>query len=536
MVSSSARWAIACILVAFSAASYARSQNAVKVATASISGNVTVKSKSVPGIVVIAIASDPYGNLKQGRYRATTDQLGNYRISKIPAGSYEVRALTKSLVAETQQPRKFFMIAEGENVEDINFALVRGGVITGKLTDADGEPLIERYLTLEFAQTADTFTHSKSVKTDDRGIYRFFGVPPGKYRVSAGESDNRLPGGSQPVYKRTFYPSVTDSAKASVIEVTEGSEANNVDITLPRPVATFRVSGRIVDARTGKPLSNMKYGVQQTRGNETQGSQGGISNAAGEFNLDNAQPGTYTFYIVPDSEDVQPESLVFQVDDRDVTDLLIQARKGGSVSGVVVFEDSEKKGVPSEDKLEIFASVQNAKHQFNGRPPAYVASDGSFRVMGLQSGRVHFTVFGFTKGRDSRSLQIVRIERNGTVQPSEIDLKEGEDIAGVKITIKEDSGAIRGVIKFENGELPPSQLSLWITRLDGNTTNPETRDSYRQWDSRNRFLFQPVAPGTYEVTVVGNLPNGKVTAKQQVTVTANVTSEVTLTLTLKPNP
>jgi hypothetical protein len=58
----------------------------------------------------------------------------------------------------------------------------------------------------------------------------------------------------------------------------------------------------------------------------------------------------------------------------------------------------------------------------------------------------------------------------------------------------------------------------------------------REWDSRNRFRFEPLPPGTYEVTVVGNTPTGKVTAKQQVTVTANAVSELTLTLTLKPNP
>jgi hypothetical protein len=537
MVSSSNRSAITCVLVILSAASYALAQSApAKTGTASISGKVTVKDKARPGVVVIAIASDAYGNTRQERYRATTDQLGNYRISKVPAGSYEVRLLTQSLVAETPHPRKFFMIAEGENVEDIDFVLVRGGVITGKLTDADGEPLIERYLTLESMYSDNTFNTFKSVRTDDRGIYRFFGLPPSKYRVSAGNDDNSLPGGSQPVYKRTFYPSVMDSAKATVIEVTEGSEANNIDITLPRPVTTFRVSGRIVDARTGKPLPNMRYGVQQTRGNETQGGQGGFSNAAGEFKLDNAQPGTYTIYIDPTNGDVQPEALTFVVDDHDVTDLLIQARKGGSVSGVVVFENSEKAGLPAETKFEVFASVQSRKNIIGGRPPVYAGADGSFKVTGLQSGRLNFMVIAYNKGRGSSNLQMVRMERDGAVVPGEIELKDGEEIAGIKLVIKEITGAIRGVIKFENGEIPQSELSLWITRLDGNTANSEDVSPYRELDSRGRFLFRPLAPGTYEVNVRGNAPGGPVSAKQQVTVTANAVSEVTLTLTLKPKP
>jgi len=32
-------------------------------------------------------------------------------------------------------------IAEGETVEEIDFTLVRGGVITGRVTDVDGTPL-----------------------------------------------------------------------------------------------------------------------------------------------------------------------------------------------------------------------------------------------------------------------------------------------------------------------------------------------------------------------------------------------------------
>jgi hypothetical protein len=149
---------------------------------------------------------------------------------------------------------------------------------------------------------------------------------------------------------------------------------------------------------------------------------------------------------------------------------------------------------------------------------------------------VGFIVAAFNKGRTSSSLQLVRMERDGAAQQPEIELKDGEDVAGIKLVVKEVTGAIRGVVKFENGELPLSELSLFITRLDGTNANSATVSPQPEWDSRNRFRFEPLPPGTYEVTVVGNTPTGKVTAKHQVTVTANAVSEVTLTLTLKANP
>ena len=56
-------------------------------------------------------------------------------------------------------------------------------------------------------------------------------------------------------------------------------------------------------------------------------------------------------------------------------------------------------------------------------------------------------------------------------------------------------------------------------------------------DSRGRFLIERLPPGTYELKVTVFPPGGDVLdegAKQQVTVTENTISEVTVTLKLKP--
>jgi hypothetical protein len=59
---------------------------------------------------------------------------------------------------------------------------------------------------------------------------------------------------SREYYKETFFPSVTDAAKATIVAVTEGSVMNDVDIVLGRAVATFRVAGRVIDGETGRPI------------------------------------------------------------------------------------------------------------------------------------------------------------------------------------------------------------------------------------------------------------------------------------------
>jgi hypothetical protein len=64
--------------------------------------------------------------------------------------------------------------------------------------------------------------------TDDRGIYRIYGVAPGRYRVSAGVSDDDTYPSirtGRVSYRRTYYPDAPDAADAKIVEVTAGGEA-----------------------------------------------------------------------------------------------------------------------------------------------------------------------------------------------------------------------------------------------------------------------------------------------------------------------
>lgn len=177
----SSRHAIAGFLLIAALLSYAHAQQAAaSEKTASISGTVTFKGKGIAGIVVIANNPNAWD---RERYRATTDQSGNYSIQGLPAGNYQIQPALGSLTIDAKEAAKSLMLSEGETVEHIDFSLARGGVITGRVTDADGQPLIEEQISiLEAEPTSDGNTY-QSLKTDDRGIYRAFGLRSGKDRV-----------------------------------------------------------------------------------------------------------------------------------------------------------------------------------------------------------------------------------------------------------------------------------------------------------------------------------------------------------------
>ena len=234
--------------------------------------------------------------------------------------------------------RKSVVVGKNEVVENVDITLIRGGVITGKVTDADGRPVVEEQIF--FSATESRLPYWRTVRTDDRGVYRAFGLPPGRYTVSAGK-DSCLLWQNEDGPQRTYYPSALNASDATAIEVNEGSEANNIDITLGRQVSKYTARGRIIDGETSQPLPNARIGIQLffSVGGSTSRGAAAESTKDGEFKVENLPPGKYAVYLdsQTDSEWVS-EAVRFEVTDQDVDGLLIKTSRGGSISGVVVLE------------------------------------------------------------------------------------------------------------------------------------------------------------------------------------------------------
>ena len=510
--------------------------------TASISGKVTLKNKPVAGIVVVAMEANHNGGWQRARHRATTDDEGNYRITDIAPGNYYAFPLSPAL-AEKQQSRRLLTVAAGESVRDVDFAMVRGGVITGQITNADGQPLVEESVNIMPVDSLPEYTpNAAGIQTDDRGIYRAFGLRPGKYKVATGQSARVIPNLMRQTPGQTFYPSVTDLSKATVIEVTEGSETTDIDIVVATAPSTFTASGRVIDSE-GKPVPNVVFGVQQTDGNNTLSAAGASgSNSAGEFKLMSLLPGKYTIYIAaPETTDLRGDPVTFEVIDRDVTGLEIKAQKGASVSGMVVLEGSYEKSVAARLKgLRVYAWVEKGGESLSGSRSAIVSADGSFRIAGLPAGNAQLAFADF-EDQEAREFEILRVEQNGLPQPGGVSLRDGEEIGGVQIVVKhlKLTGAIRGQVKIEGGELPPfGRIVVSVIGADDNPSR-SARSSLPspQVDSRGRFLLERLAPGTYDVRASVFEPGKPLTPgapKQVVTVTDNGVAEVNITIKLKP--
>src|SRR5205807_3925780 len=143
-----------------------KAQDAKPRPAGSISGHVLVNGKGAAGIDMGALGA--FGgetlNRRVPAAQTKTDSEGYYHLEGLAAGNYQVVTFTPQLTIESNSEIQFgqnpsakqILLADGENVTDIDLKLVRGGVITGRVTDADNKPVIEERISVEHVEEPGT--------------------------------------------------------------------------------------------------------------------------------------------------------------------------------------------------------------------------------------------------------------------------------------------------------------------------------------------------------------------------------------------
>lgn len=415
-------------------------QTPPKEPTASVAGRVTIGGKAASGITVVATLSTSFFDNKTAA-KTTTDEDGNYVLTRLPAGRFTILPLAKSYVvaagAAFKEPGQAVNVAEGEAITKIDFALVRGGVVTGRITDAEGHPIIGERVSIVLKDSQpDTgpqmvMLGSTRNQTDDRGVYRVYGLGPGHYKVSVGQAADAgavsIMGMGGSPYAKTFYPGVQEESKATIIEIKEGTEIKDIDISVGKPGSGFSVSGRVIDADSGKPVANIYIGHSSVKESDQQMGQmnftGNQSDANGKFRLEGLHPGhyaVYTFAAVPDNSSYS-EPVQFEISGGDVTGIEIKMRRGASINGIAVIENNSDPALTAVlQTVNLYAYVE----QKGVAAPSYgrgqIGSDNSFHFAGLAPGKARLGVQGFPT--PPKGLTLIRTEVEGLDQPEESSL------------------------------------------------------------------------------------------------------------------
>ncbi len=534
-------------------------QTPIKEGTATVSGVVTLKGEPVRGATV-ALSPDSRTNRFELKnvLRVKTDDAGRFRIEKVKAGLYYLGAITPGYVSPNENrfgPQgKAINIADGENIENYEIPLKFGGVITGRLSDANGNPLVGNGVELgrlnEQGKPERVFLgpNGNLYSADDRGIYRVYGLPAGRYLVSVGfeQRPNSIAMTTQRTfYPKTYHPDATSEAQAKIVEVTEGRETTGVDITVGGLKKNFDVAGRVVYAENGQPAANVavSYGVKTNNG-QTMGASaltGERTNSQGEFRIQNILPGQYLAFAQPEKTDPSySEPVAFEIGDGDVTGVKIKLHRGASLSGVALLEGiSDPALLARLTQLQLFVSITSPQLIApNSRNNTRPAANGSFRFDGLQAGKAAITLGSESRGR---GFSLLRIEHAGALAGDGIEVGAGENVTGVRVILGFGTGVVRGQVKPAGGSLPALvQLMARARRVDSSLASGNSVPV----EPTGVFRIEKLAPGEYEIvlssyvrgdeTLPGYDELAKLIAntKQRVTVTNDAEATVILPLDL----
>jgi len=217
---------------------------------------------------------------------------------------------------------------------------------------------------------------------------------------------------------------------------------------------------------------------------------------------------------------------------------VVKVHVGSSIIGNVIIEGADgQPGAPrvSEVRLGITSGSLNVAPR---NSQVRIAPDGSFRATGLPRGIAVFSNYYPTP----KGLALLRVERDGVEQKNGIEVGSGEEISGVKVVFGYGTGAIRGQVKVDGGDIPAAAMMYLSIRRAGINQSLNMRTTAP--DSRGRFLIDGLQPGEYELSLlfqtkpVAPVAGGPAIiskdVKQTVTVTNGTESQVTMLVDLNP--
>jgi hypothetical protein len=332
----------ATIAHAGAAAAQVRDTARIKTGTGSISGTVTSVESPDKGLRRVTVMLGAGDQIKLP-VNVVTDDAGRFTFSGLAAGTYTLIASRPGFVTSTygaKVPGRAqgapISLTEGQQMTGVVLPMMHGAALSGTIRYPSGRPASDiGVIVLGVKNVAGERRLNPMLtpgRTDDRGAYRVYGLPPGDYivrvdmsgrqdqmrpttkeeiewalKLQSGAAKTGAPGAPpappappQPVaYTSVYYPGVVDPAAASVVTLGPGEDRGGVDIACML-VPTATVSGRVF-APDGQPAAGLQVRL------ESSGSSGGgltdlITNLVGrssaritsdEFSIPNVPPGRY---------------------------------------------------------------------------------------------------------------------------------------------------------------------------------------------------------------------------------------------------
>jgi len=453
---------------------------------------------------------------------ATTDAQGRFEIRDLTAGRYTLTASKGGFVtlqygqrrpAESGTPLE---LADAQMLDRLIVALPRGSVISGRITDEFGEPVVNaagsawRYAFVGGSQRL--VRAGARDTTDDQGTYRLFGLAPGDYIVSAALRTSEVtdPGDDFSGFAPTYFPGTPNSAEAQRVRVALSQEQGGVSFGL---LATrlVRVWGQVISA-TGTPhwggmvMLSTADGTQGGRGPGFQGGNGARIEGDGNFWIGNVAPGRYQLQArAGDRENGEFARMDLNVGLEDVGGLMVVTAAAGRIRGTVVTDSGEPlpPGAPGVQVVARSAAPDSPFAGQGGGGQGRAGGDGTFDLGNITDPR--FVRANLPSGW---ALKAVRLNGQDVIDVP-IDVAPGQVVAGVEVVITKKLSHAEGTV-LDTNKQPVLDATVVVFPLNENLRGSQSRfiRSARP-DQEGRFRISALPPGEYLAIAVQGLEEGR---------------------------
>jgi len=326
-----------------------------------------------------------------------TDRDGRFDLANLPAGTYTVSAVKptylRSAWGEERPggPGRRIPLADGATISNIDIRLARGGVITGKVVDEFGDPIVDAQVVpmrYQFVQGARRLMPGgASAVTNDIGEYRVYGLAPGQYYVSATLrvfTTSGSPTADRVAYAPMFYPGTGNAAEAQRLTIAPGQTIAAINLTLA-PVAASLISGTVFGA-DGNPAAGGAVTLSPKSPRDGVNPRPASIGPDGRFTIRGVVPGDY---MLRGTNPAKQESGLIEVivAGSDVTGVQIVTARPSTIRGRISFTASATSTDPPKPSTIALGALREWMLGQPVRDQARIKDDGTFEIS-LASGHV----------------------------------------------------------------------------------------------------------------------------------------------------
>jgi hypothetical protein len=454
----------------------------------------------------------------------------------LEAGVYSVIAYIPGFVFEPpnspDESRRYYHIGDS-----VNLTLIKGGVITGTVTTATNTPVVAatvRAFRLRDAsgQPDPGALQPRERPTDDRGVYRIYGLPPGTYVVSVGGMGRNFGGVGAGPYDNdvpTYAPSAT---RDTAMKITVGSgEEVTADIQY-RGESGQAISGTLAGlTQSSSQIMGTAVGtitLTDIRSHTVLMSAGASSFTKNAFAFYGVSDGEYEIVAqqyLPSREMLMSAPRRVKVQGADVTGINLSLAPLASITGRLVLETNPATGCTKRRSTAFQETLIMARRtKQDTKPPAGKTAKtetpnevpissvqsadgvpdvkGDFVMRNLPAGSYRIDSQLPDAGWYLRSIalgaQTIPTRPSDPNVPRDgITLKTGERASGLIVTFTEGAAGLRGRISVAEGQRVPPGLRVYLVPAEREAAENVLRFFDAAAETDAGFVISNIAPGRY---------------------------------------